>query len=317
MPSPQGSEKARNITISCKTFPPLRIHSHTPLHPDSDPFDSFIITCFFQNSRLIILLRFTPFRAYILDLNISSTKMRQFIAVFVFLFTTVAAADPLDDAIALMRRQNNDTTSSIPPISTLASTIQTTIDVETTSTFTPPPSVSTFTSFSTITPTNSEGSVTTTETSAFTSAATSQASFTQIKSSVTQEIVTTFTTESDGSTIIGTRTSSTVIPTTTEVDAATLRGGDNGGGSSGLSPSTKKTIGGVVGGVGGALLLAGLAYTAWRIWGKKKNLHDDDLYDPNVQQEKLSTSTDTQNTPFRNNLEQYHQPGPVNTASNF
>jgi len=84
-----------------------------------------------------------------------------------------------------------------------------------------------------------------------------------------------------------------------------------------LSDTAKKTIGGVVGGVGGALLLAGLAYTAWRVWGKKKNLHDDDLYDPNVHQEKMSTSTDTASTPFRTNLEQYHQPGPVNTASNF
>jgi len=71
----------------------------------------------------------------------------------------------------------------------------------------------------------------------------------------------------------------------------------------------------VVGGVGGALLLAGLAYTAWRIWGKKKNLHDDDLYDPNLNQEKLSDSTDQ--TPFQRTLDQYHQPGPVNTASNF
>jgi hypothetical protein len=76
-----------------------------------------------------------------------------------------------------------------------------------------------------------------------------------------------------------------------------------------------------VGGVGGALLLAGLAYTAWRIWGKKKNLHDDDLYDPNVNEGKLSTSegtTDGNSGVFGNQrLEQYHQPGPVNTASNF
>lgn len=128
--------------------------------------------------------------------------------------------------------------------------------------------------------------------------------------------MTTFTTESGGSVITGTRTTSTVVPTTTAVDPTTLS--DNGkSGSSGLSDSTKKTIGGVVGGIGGALLLAGLAYTAWRVWGKKKNLHDDDLYDPNTHQDKLSTSTATDSTPFRSTLETYHQPGPVNPASNF
>jgi uncharacterized membrane protein YebE (DUF533 family) len=96
-----------------------------------------------------------------------------------------------------------------------------------------------------------------------------------------------------------------------------LTNGGSSSGSSGLSDTAKKTIGGVVGGVGGALLLAGLAYTAWRIWGKKKNLHDDDLYDPNVNQDKLSATAGSDNTPFRSTLDQYHQPGPVNTASNF
>jgi len=75
----------------------------------------------------------------------------------------------------------------------------------------------------------------------------------------------------------------------------------------------------VVGGVGGALLIGALAFTAWRIWGKKKNLHDDDLYDPNANTEKLSssTATDNQQQPFRSTLDKYHNPGPVNPASNF
>lgn len=74
-----------------------------------------------------------------------------------------------------------------------------------------------------------------------------------------------------------------------------------------------------MGGLGGAALLAALAYTGWRIWGKKKNLHDDDLYDPNANTnaEKVSSSTDNTQTPFQSTLNQYHNPGPVNTASNF
>jgi uncharacterized membrane protein YebE (DUF533 family) len=144
-----------------------------------------------------------------------------------------------------------------------------------------------------------------------------EASKTLVTTSATQEVITTITSVSAGSTIHITRTSSSVVPLTTSVDPASLTNGGSSGGSSGLSDTAKKTIGGVVGGVGGALLLAGLAYTAWRIWGKKKNLHDDDLYDPNLNQDKLSATTGSDSTPFRSTLDQYHQPGPVNTASNF
>lgn len=117
-----------------------------------------------------------------------------------------------------------------------------------------------------------------------------------------------------------TRTSSTLIPVTTSavVSPSALAANGSGGGHSGLSNSSKAIIGGVVGGIGGALLIGALAYTAWRVWGKRKNLHDDDLYDPNANPnpEKTSTSTGDQQ-PFRSTLDQYHNPGPVNTASNF
>lgn len=117
----------------------------------------------------------------------------------------------------------------------------------------------------------------------------------------------------------GVRTSSTLVPVTTSsrVSASIIGESSSGSGSGGLSDSSKKIIGGVVGGIGGALVLGALAYTGWRIWGKKKNLHDDDLYDPNANTEKLSSSTDNNQQPFRTTLDQYHNPGPVNTASNF
>jgi len=83
-----------------------------------------------------------------------------------------------------------------------------------------------------------------------------------------------------------------------------------------MSASTKATIGGVVGGVGGAILLGGIAFAVWRVWGRKKHGDDeDDIYDPNDTVEKTSSSTDQ--SPFRSTLDQYHTPGPVNTASNF
>ncbi len=146
-------------------------------------------------------------------------------------------------------------------------------------------------------------------------------SFSQVTTSAVSQVVETFTSVQGGSTVTGTRTSQTTVPVTSSVRVTPtgIASGSSSGGSSGLSASSKRIIGGVVGGIGGALLIGALAFTAWRIWGKKKNVHDEDLYDPNANTEKLSTSTDfqNQNQPFRSTLDQYHQPGPVNTASNF
>jgi uncharacterized membrane protein YebE (DUF533 family) len=70
----------------------------------------------------------------------------------------------------------------------------------------------------------------------------------------------------------------------------------------------------VVVGVGGVILVGALGFVAWRIWGKKKHNEDEnDVYDPNENKERPSTGE----TPFRSTLDQYHNPGPVNTSSNF
>ena len=74
-------------------------------------------------------------------------------------------------------------------------------------------------------------------------------------------------------------------------------------------------------GVGGAIVLGGLALVAWRVWGRRKTTtdDDDDLIGTGLgsgAHEKTSTATD--NSPFRSTLDQYHNPtGTVNTASNF
>lgn len=95
-----------------------------------------------------------------------------------------------------------------------------------------------------------------------------------------------------------------------------LNGTNDGGGISGLSSSSKIIIGGVVGGIGGAILLGGLAVVAWRIWGRKGKTggDNDDLIDSqpgSSGKEKRSSASD----PFRSHLDQTH--APVNTASNF
>jgi hypothetical protein len=54
---------------------------------------------------------------------------------------------------------------------------------------------------------------------------------------------------------------------------------------------------------------------AWRIWGRKKQGIDDDVYDPNSFKE--TSSSGSAPNPFKSTLDQYHNPGRVNTASNF
>jgi hypothetical protein len=80
----------------------------------------------------------------------------------------------------------------------------------------------------------------------------------------------------------------------------------------------------VVCGVGGAILIGGIAFVAWRVWGRNRNHNDhdeDDLMSAGTavgsnSREKAPSPSST-GTPFRSTLDQYHNPGPVNAASNF
>ncbi|KAK2809881.1 hypothetical protein FQN50_003522 [Emmonsiellopsis sp. PD_5] len=136
------------------------------------------------------------------------------------------------------------------------------------------------------------------------------------KSSV--EIVTNTITVS-GSVIEQTSTS---IPSQT---AAPGLGDDNGGSgsSSGLSTGTRNIIIGVVVGVGGAVILGGLAFVAWRL-RRKRNARgvgdDDDLMNAGTAVGSSSHETSTMgtaNSPFKSTLDQYHNPRGVNPSSNF
>ncbi len=90
-----------------------------------------------------------------------------------------------------------------------------------------------------------------------------------------------------------TSTTSKVVPAAaaTSSGAAEIRAGNGASGSSGLSPKTKAVVGGVVGGVGGAILLGGLAVVFWRVWGKNRQSHgaDNDLVDSQPGPEKSSS----------------------------
>jgi hypothetical protein len=138
---------------------------------------------------------------------------------------------------------------------------------------------------------------------------------------------------SDGQVYSSVVTTENVFASTTGFATATIEPGlaNGGGNGSNLSTNTKKIIGGVVGGIGGAILIGGLAFVAWRLWGKKKaaNEGQDEWYegsgsDSIANQKRQSTGvlsasaySDTTNN---NNagLERYQNPnGAINTSSNF
>ncbi|AEO54852.1 hypothetical protein MYCTH_2297953 [Thermothelomyces thermophilus ATCC 42464] len=96
--------------------------------------------------------------------------------------------------------------------------------------------------------------------------------------------------------------------------------GSNNDNSSGMSTQTRNTVIGVVVGVGGAIVLGGLALVAWRIWGRKKPQEETDgLMDYNsaIESKPDSGGPGAARSPFQSTLESYHAPTQVNTASNF
>jgi hypothetical protein len=93
-----------------------------------------------------------------------------------------------------------------------------------------------------------------------------------------------------------------------------LGGSSESSGSAGLSSQEKKIIIGVVVGVGGFIILGGLALVAWRVGGRKKQPPHDDV--PRTASPNVQSSTSGPNV-FKSTLDQYHTPASVNTASNF
>lgn len=90
-----------------------------------------------------------------------------------------------------------------------------------------------------------------------------------------------------------------------------------------MSESNKKIIIGVVVGVGGAIVLGVLGIVIWRIQKKRNGQYgeeDDDLMGGTAvgtNPREKAPSPAAAGTPFKSTLDQYHNPGPVNAASNF
>lgn len=107
-------------------------------------------------------------------------------------------------------------------------------------------------------------------------------------------------------------------------DSPGLNGSGNKESSSGLSSSQKNIIIGVVVGVGGAIIIGAIAVVMWRIRARRRAAADnDDGADlmsgtaVGAGAREKAPSPGAGGTPFRSTLDQYHNPGPVNAASNF
>ena len=139
-----------------------------------------------------------------------------------------------------------------------------------------------------------------------------------------QSYLTVYTTISDGQQVAVTSVASSaaLITTGTAVSTETpLPQSGSGGSGHGLSDTNKKVVGGVIGGIGGAILLGGLAIVAWRIWGRKKRVSEDDddlMAGTGSALGDKPNSAGNNHAPFQSNLEQYHNPGGrPNAAANF
>ncbi|THW60410.1 hypothetical protein D6D20_05793 [Aureobasidium pullulans] len=138
--------------------------------------------------------------------------------------------------------------------------------------------------------------------------------------SSTERYTTTVVTVIGGSSVTTAIPTERVVSSTTGYATATVSpqlndGGSSGSSGGGLSTSTKKIIGGVVGGIGGAILLGGLALVAWRMWGRRRakgpRMDDDDIMGPRPHD---ALMTEKNEPP----LARYHNGGgQINTASNF
>ncbi|KAL2017044.1 hypothetical protein VTK56DRAFT_2656 [Thermocarpiscus australiensis] len=115
----------------------------------------------------------------------------------------------------------------------------------------------------------------------------------------------------------GLQTTLTTQSLSTQTPGLANNGGDSH--ASGMSTRTRNTVIGVVVGIGGAIVLGGLAVVAWRIWGRKKHQEENDGlmdYGSTVEKPESGGSMGGR-TPFQSTLESYHAPTQVNKAANF
>lgn len=221
-----------------------------------------------------------------------------------------AKGDPTDDSTTTTSTKTTETTTPKTTTSTVTTPTTSSTPADPTNTSSTKTTSSTSSPTKT-TPTQTSSSSSPTDPSSSTS---STQSVSETPMVITTQVTIT-STLADGSHV--TLTTPQVMTT----KAPGLVGDNNGGGqNSGMSPQTRNTVIGVVVGVGGAIILGGLALVAWRIWGRKRHQEENDGlmdYGSTVESKPESGGSMSGRTPFQSTLESYHAPTQVNTAANF
>ncbi|KAL2868232.1 putative cell wall protein [Aspergillus lucknowensis] len=234
-------------------------------------------------------------------------------------------ADPTDDALTdILEPLPSSTDSSATDTSTRTTTEPTDTSTNSDDEPTPTPTTTTTTSSdddntsSTDTPTTTSGPTTTTT-------STPEPTHTSTNTDDEDTPTTTVTTITTTQTVDGTPVPTTFTSTNDPSGATESPGlsGSSEDSDSGLDSDQKKIIIGVVVGVGGAILIGAIGVVAWRIRARRRNAQDEDVTDlmsgtavgSGVREK--APSPGAGGTPFRSTLDQYHNPGPVNAASNF
>ncbi|SPN99741.1 uncharacterized protein DNG_02592 [Cephalotrichum gorgonifer] len=222
---------------------------------------------------------------------------------------------------AVVRRQqdSSDTSKDVPsPTPTTSDKSTTTSDDNTPTPTTTPPTDPTDNSPSP-TPSNTATDETTTTTSKTDKTEETSSSKTQEKPITETHTTVITTTNSEGKPTSFT-TESTVVRT------PGLSSDDDSGKSQSMSPETRNIVIGCVVGVGGAIVLGGLGFVAWRIWGRKKATEESDAFGAYEPMDKSDAGRSSpsggvvggpQRNPFQQTLETYHAPTQVNASSNF
>ncbi len=200
--------------------------------------------------------------------------------------------DPANPTTTSQSTSSTSTTQGKPPTTTSSTSSTSSVS----STQTPPPSSTSSSASSTTQPPPSSSTSSSVEST---------------KPETITKVIT--STLADGSQV--TMTSESV-----STPSASLTNNGSSGQATGMTTETRNVVIGVVVGVGGAIILGGLALVAWRIWGRKKQQDENDgLMDYGSTAEKPETMGGSMagRTPFQSTLESYHAPTQVNTAANF
>ncbi|KAF4553300.1 Hypothetical protein D9617_7g030270 [Elsinoe fawcettii] len=156
------------------------------------------------------------------------------------------------------------TTSVAPPTTTVAPPSTTTV-IPPSSSAAPPTTASSAPTESSVRPSST---ITSLPDSTLTSAP-PDVTITSTNLAPIPEVLTTITFTSDGRVVSSVSTSTRSASPTSSSKPGLASGYGNE--TNTLSAESKKLIGGIVGGIGGAFLLAGIAFVVYKMWGRKKH----------------------------------------------